>query len=99
MKKMSRTDQPSLDDEVRECQHLQLLDETMAHLAEALSHLPTRCQPYRGNALLNLALGQLVDEHGQARTARLVARVVTELARDDCPTSMDLALNPFHLNG
>ncbi len=97
MKKTPRADSGPLaaavDDEYR------LLEETIAHLQAALATLPQRCRPHRGNALFNLALGQLVERYGQAGTAHLFARVQQDLALNQCPLTIEEARDPFRLDG
>jgi hypothetical protein len=76
-----------------------MLEEAMAHLEAALTSLPDRYHSYRGNALLNLALGALVEQYGQGATAQLITRVYEKLTAGEFPECRDRALDPFRLDG
>jgi len=86
---------PDVEDSVR----YQLLEEAMEHLQAALTSLPDRCHSSRGNALLNLALGALVQQYGQWATAQLITCVYERLTAGEFPECRDRALDPFRLDG
>jgi len=77
---------------------IELLEETLVRVAAVFKTLPEPCQPHLGNALLNLALGRLVEEHGQMATAQLLARVQDSLSMNECPATSEAAIDCFRLD-
>ena len=64
------------------------LEDTMERLARTCRECPPDRREHLGNALLNLSLGYLLEQHGPAGTVGILARVADALATDalpDCP--------------
>jgi len=81
-----------------EANKMQLLHDAMASIDAAVRRLATEAQPYAGNALLNLALGRLIDAHGQQRTAGLMARVLDTLTTQEMPNRPERAMDALRLD-
>jgi len=81
-----------------EAQRMQLLHDAMTSIDAAVRRLNSEAQPYAGNALLNLALGRLIDAHGQERTAGLMARVLDSLTTCDLPDGAERAMDVLRLD-
>lgn len=88
---MSTRDQTSdrpLDD-------LQLV---MSDFEQALKPHVAAAGDHAGNALLNLALGYLLEQYGRERAAALLARIVEEIWSNTLPEAPDRALDVFRLD-
>lgn len=83
-------------DEILRIQELQLV---MSDFEQALASCSEVAGEHAGNALLNLALARLLEQHGRESTATLLARIVEELWSNTLPDSPDRALDVFRLDG
>ncbi len=70
----------------------------MDEFEQSLAHLGSLSGEHAGNAMLNLALGRLLEQHGRERTAALLARVVEELWSNTLPETPERALDVFRLD-
>lgn len=82
-------------DEILRMQELQLV---MSDFERAIAPYAEAANQHTGNALLNLALAKLLEQHGRESTAALLARIVEELWSNTLPDSPDRALDVFRLD-
>lgn len=82
-------------DEILRMQELQLV---MSDFERAIAPYMEAANQHAGNALLNLSLARLIEQHGRECTAALLARIVEELWSNTLPDSPDRALDVFRLD-
>jgi len=83
---------------MNETQKMQLLQQTIRKIDATVMRLDSAHEPYIGNALLNLALGHLIETHGQKTTAGMLARVVDTLAVEQMAGRAEGALDAGRLD-
>lgn len=83
---------------MNEAQKMQLLKQTIRKIDATVMRLDAEHDPYIGNALLNLALGHLIEMHGQKTTAGMLARVVDTLAVEQMASRAEGALDAVRLD-
>ena len=86
---------PAAHDEALRLKELQLV---MSDFERAIAPYAEAANELAGNALMNLALGRLIVQHGRESTAAILARIVEELWSGTLPDSSDRALDVFRLD-
>lgn len=70
----------------------------MKDFERALAPHAATAGDHTGNALLNMALGYLLEQYGRERTAALLARIVEGLWSNTLPDSPERALDVFRVD-